>query len=290
MGRHRIMGVALMTLTVGGCGRDLQLGYSRPRFDADATSSGGATQTDAEVACRVTTCSGKIYACGDCLDNDGDGLIDAADPECLGPCDNTEDSYYGGLPGQNNAPCKQDCYFDQDTGSGNDGCHFSQKCDSLSVAPNYPPSGDAQCAYDPATSIPGTAATCAELLAQQSAACLEACLPLTPNGCDCFGCCELPARSGRFVWIGSTSGGIGSCDSAHLDDETLCKPCTPVKSCFNECSPCEICAGQTTIDASCTSGSEAECPSGERGCGLPGQAGCANLEYCIGGCCVLAPG
>jgi len=280
------VGLMALLFAVGACGKDVRLGYNTQSTDTDASSSGG----DAQAACRITGCSGKIYACGDCLDNDGDGLIDAFDPECLGPCDNTEDSYFGGIPGQNNAVCKQDCYFDQDTGSGNDDCHWSQKCDVLSVAPNYPPSGDAQCSFDSATTIPGTAATCAELATQQSAACGQACLPLTPNGCDCFGCCELPARSGHYVWIGSTASGVGSCDPAHLDDATLCKPCTPVKSCFNECTSCEICAGQTAVSSSCVTGTELQCPTGARACGLRGLDPCPNLEYCVSGCCVPAPG
>ncbi|HEY3666011.1 MAG TPA: hypothetical protein VGL19_08435, partial [Polyangiaceae bacterium] len=153
--------------------------------------------------CQKTTCQGKPYQCGDCLDNDGDGLIDSDDPDCTGPCDNTEDSYFGGIPGQNNAPCRQDCYFDQDTGSGNDQCYWSQDCDPLSVAPAYPPSGDARCSYKPNMTVPGSGSTCEGLDSAQSAQCLSYCLPVTPNGCDCFGCCELPADSGKFVWIGS---------------------------------------------------------------------------------------
>ncbi|NCT11979.1 MAG: hypothetical protein GW767_04415, partial [Rhodobacterales bacterium] len=46
---------------------------------------GGAT-----IICYKTTCAGKLLECGDCVDNDGDGLVDWRDPECLGPCDNTE--------------------------------------------------------------------------------------------------------------------------------------------------------------------------------------------------------
>ena len=34
----------------------------------------------------VRTCQGKIFQCGDTLDNDGDGLVDAADPDCVSPC------------------------------------------------------------------------------------------------------------------------------------------------------------------------------------------------------------
>ena len=117
--------------------------------------------------CQVATCQGKVYACGDCIDNDGDCQIDSADDQCLGPCDNTEDSFYGGIPGQNNSPCKSDCYFDQDTGSGNDDCYWSHKCDPLEVAPNYPPEGS-QCAYNPNANIPGYSGTCATRIPDRS--------------------------------------------------------------------------------------------------------------------------
>lgn len=45
------------------------------------------------------------------------------------------------------------------------------------------------------------------------AACLAFCMPLTPNGCDCFGCCEVFAAAGssRFVFIrGETGIGEGT--------------------------------------------------------------------------------
>jgi hypothetical protein len=197
-----------------GCSHDVLVGMNDP----------GAA--GAGAGCVPVTCEGAIYACGDCVDNDGDGRVDADDPECFGACDDTEDSFYDGTVGPSAAACKQDCYFDRDTGSGNDGCHFSQKCDPLSA--------DAQCAYDPSTTIPGTSSSCADLESEQTPDCLSVCLPLVPAGCDCFGCCEIPAGSGVFVWLGSTVDGVGSCDSESVGDGTRCRPCTPVPSCFRE--------------------------------------------------------
>ncbi|MDC0743779.1 hypothetical protein [Polyangium mundeleinium] len=40
--------------------------------------------------CKVATCQGEVYACGDCVDNDGDCKTDTADEQCLDPCDDTE--------------------------------------------------------------------------------------------------------------------------------------------------------------------------------------------------------
>lgn len=291
--------VLLVGATAVACGDVVDVG-SNQRGVGQTGGAGGAAGAGASAGSAgvlSAECQGHIYACGDGVDNDHDGLVDDADPDCLGPCDNTEDSYYGGIPGQNNAPCRQDCYFDQDTGPGNDGCYWSQKCDPLSIAPAFPPSGDSQCAYDPKANIAGTNASCASLEAQQSSTCAAVCGALTPNGCDCFGCCELPAGSGKFVWLGSTENGIGSCDAASLGDPAKCKPCTPVPSCLNKCDPCELCVGKSTLPPGCSpdggaagaGGSGARCEPGVQVCGQPGDAACPYRYYCITGCCRAVP-
>ncbi|MDI1443992.1 hypothetical protein [Polyangium sp. 6x1] len=235
--------------------------------------------------CKVTTCQGKVYACGDCVDNDGDCKTDSADDQCLGPCDNTEDSFYGGIPGQNNSPCKSDCYFDADTGSGNDACYWSHKCDPLSVAPSYPPEGS-QCAYNPNASIPGYSGTCSMAAQTQSALCDTYCGPLTPNGCDCFGCCLLPWVD-HAVWLGSENpSGTGSCTLDNVDDPSKCKPCTQVQACDNPCETCEICIGKPNLPPECA---EQQCAPGADKCGLPGQPSCPDGHTCITGCCAPIP-
>jgi hypothetical protein len=256
------------------------------------TGSGGAPTSIAE-------CQGHVYQCGDLIDNDMDGLIDSQDPDCLGPCDNTEDSYFGGIPGQNAAPCKMDCYFDQDTGSGNDDCYWSHKCDPNSQAPNYypEPSNGSACEYDLNASIPGTNQGCDDLDMTQSQACLDYCGPLTPNGCDCFGCCELPAGGGEFVWLGST--GVNDdtvCTADNISDPTICHPCKPVVACMNDCDPCELCIGKTELPPECFDpdgggggGPPQDCPNEWQACGLQGQDPCPQNSYCLTGCCVPTP-
>jgi hypothetical protein len=235
--------------------------------------------------CVVATCQGHVYQCGDCVDNDADCKIDSADPDCLGPCDNTEDSYYGGIPGQNNAPCKSDCYFDQDTGSGNDDCYWSHSCDPLEVAPNYPPEGQ-QCAYNPNTNVSGSGQTCSQLYAAQSSQCLSYCGQLTPNGCDCFGCCVIPGAP-TPVWLGSENPkGVGSCTVDTVADPTKCKPCTQVPACLNPCEHCEICVGKPELPPDCVA---QICPAGRQLCGGPGQQPCPSGQSCITGCCENNP-
>jgi hypothetical protein len=235
--------------------------------------------------CQVTTCQGKVYACGDCVDNDGDCRIDAADEHCLGPCDNTESSFYGGISGQNNSPCKSDCYFDQDTGAGNDACYWSHKCDPLEIAPDYYPEGSA-CSYDPSSTIPGFGGDCAAAQSQQSAQCLGYCGPLTPNGCDCFGCCVIPGAP-TPVWLGSESpAGQGSCTLDVLADPSKCHPCTQVSACLNPCDTCEICVGKPTLPPGCGVQS---CAGIGLPCGQLGQNDCTPGFFCITGCCQPNP-
>ena len=235
--------------------------------------------------CQVKTCQGKVYQCGDCLDNDGDCKVDAADDQCLGPCDNTENSFYGGIPGQNNSPCKSDCYFDADTGSGNDDCYWSHKCDSLEVAPNYTPEGS-QCAYSPNANIAGYNGTCSTAFTTQSQQCTNYCGPLTPNGCDCFGCCNIPGAP-TPVWLGSENPpGVGSCNSATLNDPTKCKPCTQVAACLNPCDTCELCVGKPTLPPGCVG---PVCPLGVLTCNPLLELGCPANYSCITGCCYKNP-
>jgi hypothetical protein len=226
---------------------------------------------DGGVVCVQTTCQGKIYACGDCADNDGDGKIDMNDVGCLGPCDNTEEDLTLGIPGGNNAPCKADCYFDQDTGSGNDTCVWDHGCDPHELNPVYYPetqSGN-MCSFNwNSTKVQGNG-TCEEFYDTpgQPDTCHSFCGPLTPNGCDCFGCCTFPALSGisdpkqppgvdagapSYVWLGSLdSNGNPSCTIDKVTDPTKCHPCTPVKDCLNTCEHCELCIGKTTLPADC---------------------------------------
>ncbi len=258
----------------GGSGSSSTTSSGAGGQDAD----GGAGQVYVAV-CVVRTCQGKVYACGDCLDDDGDGLVDDADDQCLGPCDNTEDSFYGGIPGQANAPCKQDCYFDKDDGSGNDDCFWSHECDALTPEP-------LECGFDPAASIPGYAGSCDDAAASQSATCGGYCGPLVPNGCDCFGCCAIPGLA-YPVWLGSEdANGNGTCSIEVLGDPDKCRPCTQVGSCLNACETCELCVGKSSLPPECE---DQLCPPGAAQCGLCGQPDCPAGQSCITGCCEPNP-
>jgi hypothetical protein len=249
--------------------------------------SGGCGPTVFEI---VPCGAGKIYACGDAIDNDGDGLVDWEDPDCLGPCDLGEDSFTMVIPGQPGPACVVDCFFDPNMGSGDDECFWSHQCDPLEAVGDGSPEPAAECPYDLTVDIVGTALSCAELSQAQSEACTTFCAPLVPNGCDCFGCCELPAGSGQYGWLGSETlaDGSGACSSATIGDPTKCLPCTPVMGCFNDCAPCEMCIGKPSLPDDCAGpdGTPAQtCPAGIQPCGLPCQPSCPAGAYCITGCC-----
>lgn len=268
-----------------------------PTVDANADAYLDPSIDGGPGSCNVAQCAGRTYQCGDCIDNDGDGLGDSRDPGCIGPCDNTEDVYdiaIGDTP-----TCLIDCYFDEDQGPGNDGCRYDQTCDPLE--PDAP-----RCPYNPS-------ATCDRI---DEVMCGTVCGPLVPNGCDCLGCCELPAGSGQFVYLGSEPvDGAPRCSPETVDNPDSCRPCTPVRvdGCFNECGRCELCLGRTElppdcfppppVDAGVPPGTDGgplpdaagpdggvplmRCPVGQQPCGLPSDPACpATAPFCLTGCCI----
>jgi len=201
-----------------------------------------------------------------------------------GACDNTEDKYALGITGANNAPCKSDCYWDNDGGSGNDDCLWDHSCDPFEDSdPGYPePAGS--CPYDEGR-IGGS--DCPDT---QTQTCHDICGPLTPNGCDCFGCCSIDGGA-RTIWLGSYAGSdrndVTCTPDSMLDDE-LCHPCTQVEDCLNPCGECELCFGRDELPEGCDPGEgSARCPDPGQGapCGLEGDAPCPSYEVCITGCC-----
>jgi hypothetical protein len=240
---------------VAGCA-----GFTNVVDDAD----GGVS-----AACEPAPCQGRALSCGNCEDDDGDGLVDALDPDCLGPCDDNEEGYYIEAGASPPSTCGRDCYFDQDQGAGNDRCVWDLGCDPLQP-------GGPGCPHVE----PPVGGGCP---AEQEPACLELCLPLVPNGCDCFGCCELVAGSGQYAFIGSLGDDRDpSCAHGLASDPAACRPCTPVDDCFNPCEECEQCVGRPASEV--PGGCEQDC-AGRAPCGLSGQPPCQAGSFCITGCC-----
>jgi hypothetical protein len=210
------------------------------------------------------------------VDDDADGLIDALDPECLGACDDSEESFSSGSV--ISANCRRDCAFDRNSGAGNDRCDRDLRCDELSPGESLGCESAPDIIASPA---------CLESSTAQPAACLDSCVPLAPNGCDCFGCCELPARSGNYVWIGAGTAPLEGCSADRLEDALACPPCTPVDGCNNPCEECETCIGGSGPSPDCEAPDEPRCGASTPQCGA--GAVCPSGRYCVTGCCIIVP-
>ncbi len=209
-------------------------------------------------------CSGKIYQCGNGIDDDMDGKIDLQDPECTSPCDDSEKSFQTNLPGQN-LDCKSDCYWDANSGAGDDKCEWNLKCDPKN------PGQTVGCAYDPNYKM------CNLMMPP---ACLNFCVPLVPNGCDCFGCCQIGKE---FYYLNSGP-------NCSLNNLAACNTCTFFDNCANKCEPaqCELCFGQEIGDLppECN-----EMPVCDGGTACADISDCMVGEFCQTGCCTpIQPG
>lgn len=289
------------TETTIGAGNDTNVvGWGDDTTGTVEIAEGGTLLSDGdgvEFVCYEARCDGRVLECGDCKDNDGDGVTDWRDRECLGPCDNTEGpaliSNVGGVTG---STCHVDCYFDYGNGmgSGSDDCWWSHECDPLEPEVQI-------CQYD--EKLVDNPKFCPQT---QSQKCTDICMPFTPNGCDCFGCCTFPQLTGlaaggsdAYVWIGAKGDdNQGTCTFDGILDENLCPRCTPVSNCLNPCDECEICIGKETIPASCygtdtdnedtdTPPPSGQCPDGISPCNMTDISPCDAGYYCISGCCQL---
>ncbi len=216
-------------------------------------------------------CGDHVCACSNGMDDDGDGDVDGFDPECTGPMDDDESSFATGIPGDNRGAAFQDCFFDGDSGGGNDGCRLPTGCLTGEIDPT-----DARC--------------------EVSERCRTFCLPGTTNGCDCFGCCEVRLRDGTTTTILTGA----DCD---LDDIDSCTTCTQVASCLNTCERCELCPGKgpedlpedcspPPPDAGTPSDGGSPADGGGPGWSCDGtspcsfDSDCAPGQYCSLGCCL----
>jgi hypothetical protein len=237
---------------------------------------GGGTGTiDAPPSC---TSAGT--QCSNCIDDDGDGKIDGFDPECTGLLDNDEATFGTAIPGDNIDPIQQDCFFDGNSGGGDDGCNVHVCCLLGAKTQADCPADLQPNKYNPADCPPpiGT-----KPLSQM---CIDVCGKLTPPGCDCFGCCTICNSTGCYD-IDINPAVSPNCTTDTLADPTICKQCIQVTTCGNTTcgdTSCILCPGQdpSTLPASC--GGMTTCPTGTTACSSDGT--CGEGLYCSNGCCI----
>jgi hypothetical protein len=272
----RIIGFALaLGLGVGcgggGGGGDDDTGDddSGSTIDADP----GTVMPDAPTAPPGCTVGGPNQ-CNDCVDNDKDGTIDGNDVECTSELDDDEGSFATGLPGDNRDTKNQDCFFDGDSGAGNDGCN-QHICCLLQLDEQACQDAGYDNSFDPATGCPPVSADCAEF-----------CAPAAPPGCDCFGCCTICDDAGCV----DVAIGVGMCDQAEeIHDTTQCPVCAKNDSCGTDCNadeggdPCVLCPGEDPNSLPPECNGTNECPNGGTVC--TSDAECSDTQYCTNGCC-----
>jgi hypothetical protein len=249
-----------------------------PNETGDSSTETGANETETDTTDTTDngdptyfSCEGnKIFQCGDGIDNDRDGTIDTDDLECVSACDDDEGTLCDDLPQGDNG-CNIDCPFDADRGSGDDQCFGDFGC-----YPFEPPLQDIGCDAKP-PDFPA----CSELDPE----CLDNCGPRLPNGCDCFGCCEVDGQT-VLLNTGTFVGNEWSC--CDLDNLETCWTCEIRENCFNPCESdaCELCFGQT-IDELPMGCSEPSCPLEHPPCAS--VADCEPGWYCQTGCCTPGP-
>jgi len=277
------LGVGCSSTMTSGVGGGAGGGGGSLAGDAGGQIGGGSGGNGPDGSTLGVDAGGKLpigqTQCSDGIDNDHDGRIDYADPECVGPNDNDESSFATGIPGDNMDSCKQDCFFDGNSGMGDDHCLWQLKCDPLSQ--------NASCPYDSAYASQHTSEC--SVSASQSQTCIDSCRKLVPNGCDCFGCCMIPGAP-TAVRLAAT------CTADKFNDPVACPPCTQVTQCANPCERCEICIGKPTVPADCAPGGTdagstpppPTCPANTQACGPGGidPAACPSGTGCITGCCL----
>jgi hypothetical protein len=240
--------------------------------DGGATGDGGST-IDAPIFSGMCTPGGA--QCSNCIDDDGDGRIDGFDTQCTGPLDNDEATFATGIPGDNKDAVDQDCFFDGNSGSGNDGCSIHVCCLLGAKTVAECPIGANR--FDP------------NQCGMVSQKCIDHCGKLAPPGCDCFGCCKVcdPVSNQCAIVLINPLDSVG-CTPETLFDPTKCLTCEQHLECGNptcgEPGSCILCPGQDPADLPPTCNGMNTCPNGEQSCLM--DSNCPEQSYCTSGCCV----
>ena len=144
----------------------------------NAPGRGGSGPGAASGACRSSPSQ-----CTDGRDNDGDGKADADDPGVLGRLRRRRGQlrhrHPRRQPRRRAAPATRTASSTATPARATTAA--ASTCAAIPPAP-----GAAICPYTP--DRPGL--MCAEAVQ----ACVNRCRQVTPNGCDCFGCCAIPGR------------------------------------------------------------------------------------------------
>lgn len=262
----------------GGSGGSGAVGGTGGDGGTGGVGGTGATGgTGGSTAVKGLDCPGTNAGCqcSDGLDNDGDGLADEFDPECSGPYDNDEATFWTGIPGDNRgSQASTECFFDGNSGPGND-----------SMCASWTPNG-CDCFGCCWIDVNGNGS--AELVGMFTEGCRTSrdpdALPGTAGGaCRTTG----DACDAGLNCLDDGDGATSFC--------TACGSCVQDEECNNPCLEGEDCVGEPPGGGSGGSGGTGGGGSGggDNACGDDGtsctvHADCPGAsEYCVTGCCVL---
>jgi len=223
----------------------------------DARSDGQLPTIDAPAGCVA-----GLAQCNNCIDDDGDGATDGMDPECTSATDDVEGGFGTGIPNDNTGTTTQDCFFDGNSGSGDDACAADTCC------------------------LIGGCTTAQLGTCPPPADCVANCTPITIAGCDCYGCCRMCNATGCFD-IAISPAVSPECDYDTIADPSKCRTCTRRDDCATPCGGCELCAGQSLADLPASCNGTPTCEPGRARCDVPGD--CPAGTWCSNYCCVAVP-
>ena len=123
--------------------------------------------------------------CSDGIDNDGDGKIDYADPECVGGAGQRRELVRDRHPRRQRRRLQAGLLLRRQLGHGRRRLHVAAQVRSADDERGVP--------VRPGVRHP--ARDECSLSSSQSQTCVDKCQKLVPNGCDCFGCCAVPGAS-----------------------------------------------------------------------------------------------
>lgn len=212
-------------------------------------------------------CDPAAPRCNNCIDDDEDGDIDGFDIHCISAIDDDEESFATGISGDNMDMTWQDCFFDGNSGAGDDGCRYHYCCLLDDPCPNggFDPVADCEITQE----------------------CVDNCAPLAPPGCDCFGCCTICNRDGVCQDVVTNPAVAPECTTDANNNPINCPACTLSTECGTPCTPmgCSICPGQD-LPPECM---DQECPNDLTSC--ESNADCtAGNQFCSNGCCITQIG
>ncbi len=251
--------ITALCLGLGACSHttDFSTGATDGGLDAQVEAEAGVIDAGlAQNEAGQALCGpGRPCECSNGEDDDGDGQPDGFDNECTGPFDDDERTFR--VNDVREGKKCSDCFFDGNPGAGDDRCDVSSDC----TFDRTPGQGGGSCKTCGATTE-----------------CVDRCTPITPNGCDCFGCCEV-----IYQGVPTPVRLVGTCRMDRMNDTQACPRCIINQSCRNPCEACELCPGRTLADLPSICMNAVACGD-RKSCSAPSE--CDFSQFCSQGCCV----